>query len=540
MIGRAFDAIISAFSPSAGLQRVRAREAIKRYKGAEQNRLTNHSKPKNQSADTENAGPFGADGLRAWARMLVRDNAYARGVVDTILASVVGNGITAESVYDNEEMEADDVDNLNDERDRIWQRWSEVCDVTGQYSFEELQEIAYREVVEAGECLVHIVPVPRKYKGILRPVPLALEIIEADRLALDWDTYMTTRDGELRIVRGVELDEDGTPVAYWIYPDHPTAPHSFKRTPQRIPAKNILHLFRRDRVGQSRGVTWFAPVLSWLRDLGVYVDNELQASAVASCFTVAVKSATPSAGLVPPTTGDPTTDSVGNQYEYLEPGLVMNLGLNDSIESANPGRPNSAATPWIRLMLQAIAVGTGLSYETVARDYSQTNYSSNRASQLEDRRRFRRWQKYIIDHLCQPVWDRFCEAAALAGNPAFPPMNELLDDRRQCSAVTWQPPVWEWVDPTADQQTAENSIRAFQSTYQDELSAKNGNYRRVFKQRAKEKRLLKKLGLVDAEQVQDKESAAEIVKAVAAVLAAQNQTDDGTTKAIETELAGTA
>jgi capsid protein len=162
----------------------------------------------------------------------------------------------------------------------------------------------------------------------------------------------------------------------------------------------------------------------------------------------------------------------------------------------NPSRPNSGAEPWIALMLRGIAVGTGLSYEIVARDFSQTNYSSNRASQLEDRRRFRQWQSYLKNHLCQPVWDRFSQAAALVGNPWFPTMSQLNEDCRRYCPVDIQPTSWEWVDPATEQSSTEAAITAFQSTYSDELGSLGRNWRHVFYQRAKEERLLKKLGLV--------------------------------------------
>jgi lambda family phage portal protein len=348
---------------------------------------------------------------------------------------------------------------------------------------------------------------------------LALELIEADRLAGDKDTYASrlAKSGENRITRGVELDRYGKPVAYWIYPDHPLQPYTFDRTPERIPAGEIIHLFRRDRVGQSRGVSWFAPVLSWLRDLGIYVDNELQASAVASCFTVAIKSETPVGSLIDPDGGD-ATDSAGNQYEQVSPGMVMRLNPNEDVVGLNPGRPNSASEPWIGLMLRAIAVGTGLSYEIVARDYSQTNYSSNRASQLEDRRRFRRIQAYLQHHLCQPVWDAFCEQAALAGVDGFPSSTELLDDRRKYAPVEWQTPEWEWVDPTSEQSAAQSAIDSFMSTYQTELGSRGRSWRTVFYQRAKEDKLRKRLGLLkEGEQQMEADVATATAEANAAV-----------------------
>jgi lambda family phage portal protein len=511
MIGRALDSVISAFSPQWGLKRIHARRVMRSYQGGESNRLTAHKSPKNLSADQELAGPFGADSVRAYSRMLVRDNAYAWGVVDTIVSSVVGCGIKAQSMLETKD--GTDIENTNWKRDEIWDRWCEVCDINGRLNFDEIQALAQREIVEAGEVLIHKVKVPLVNRGIMRDVPLALELIEADRLASERDGYLISRQNGIRIQRGIELDELGRPIAYWIYPAHPLQPNVISTTPQRIPASEIIHLFRQDRIGQTRGISWFAPVVQWLRDLGTYVDNEMQASAVQSCFTVAVKTNSTPTGLLPSNDGD-SVDSDGNKYEYLQPGQIMYLQPGESIESANPGRMASQSDTWISLMLRGIAVGTGLSYEIVARDYSRTTYSSSRTSQLEDRRRFRRWQGYLKTHLCQPIWDAFCDAAAVAGVESFPTMTDLLENRRASAPVEWQTPEWEWVDPQNEQQASQSSIDAFQSTYQAELGSRGRNWRQVFYQRAKEEKLKRELGLVPVD-VQLEQAAAQANMAAA-------------------------
>lgn len=503
MIGALLDRLVATVSPAAGVRRLQARKAIARmYAGAEANRLTNHKKPKNQSADSEMLGPFGADALRAWSRALVRDNAYAWGVVDTIVSSVIGCGIKAQSQI--ETIDGDDVENINEARDKVWAEWCELCDVNGQLTFDELQQLAMREIVEAGEVLIHVVRTPgNTYRGIYRPVPLALELVEADRLASDKDTYAVRNRTQNRVIRGVELDELGKPVAYWIYPEHPNSPYVTRNTtPERYDAADIIHLYRKDRVGQSRGVSWFAPVMSWLRDLGVYVDNEIQASAVASCFGVAITTNGPAGVGLMPSIGEDQEDSNGNRMEYLEPAMVTYLQPGETITSINPGRPNSASEPWIALMLRGIAVGTGLSYEIVARDYSGVSYSSSRTSQLEDRRRFRRWQRYMVTHMCQPIWDRFCEQAATAGVSGFPAMSEILDDRRKATAVEWQTTEWEWVDPQSEQTASQMAVDHLQSTLQSELGSRGKNWRTVLYQRAKEEKLKRQLGLVTPSDAQ--------------------------------------
>jgi lambda family phage portal protein len=524
-VGSTIDRLIGIMAPGAALRRTQQRKTLERmYAGAEANRLTNNKKPRNQAADSELLGPFGADSLRAWARALVRDNAYAWGVVDTIVSSVIGCGISAQSQV--ETPEGTDIEDINERRDNTWNEWCEGCDVNGRLNFAEIQQLAQREIVEAGEVLIHLVNTPaKKYRGIYRPVPFAIELIEADRLATEKDTYKIRDNGNNRIVRGVELDDLGKPIAYWIYPEHPNSPYAGGRTtPERYDAADILHLYRIDRIGQSRGASWFAPVMSWLRDLGVYVDNEIQASAVAACFGVAVTTTGRAGSGLMPSTDSESTDDNGNQFEYLEPAMVVRLNPGESVESINPGRPNSASEPWINLMLRGIAVGTGLSYEIVARDYSKTNYSSSRTSQLEDRRRFRRWQQYMVGHMCHPVWDRFNEQAATAGVDGFPSMTELLADRRKVTAVEWQTPAWEWVDPQSEQTASDAALTSFQSTYQHELGQRGKNWRNVFYQRAKEEKLKRQLGLVTTDMANIENAQAEAQQMAATGAAAAGDT----------------
>lgn len=482
------DSAIGFLSPTWGLKRAHARKVLRTYQGAEGNRLTGSKRPKNQSADSELLGPSGADAARAWARSFVRDNAYACGVVETIATAVIGCGINAQSMV--EDGEGRDLELINDARDRVWNEWCEACDINGELTFAEMQFLSLREIVEAGEVLIRFVPVGLTQGGIPRPVPLALEMIDADRLALDRDTWAYRKTGN-RVIRGIEMDERGKPLAYWIYPEHPNSPYIAKnREPDRIDASEILHLYRKDRVGQTRGVTWFAPVLNAIRDLGVYIDNELQASAVASCFTAVIKTEG-SAGGLNPVSGEDTTDDYGNGLEFLEPGLVARLRPGESIEGVNPGRPNNAAEPWINLMVRNIGVGVGLGYEKVSRDYSRTTYSSARTAELEDRRRFKRFQKFVIAHLCQKVWDRFCEAASsvnkLTNDGTFPLLSDLLDDRRALTPVSWQVPEWEWVDPQNEQAASVSAIQNNMSTLQRECAKLGINWRDVLRQRSKEK-----------------------------------------------------
>jgi len=69
----------------------------------------------------------------------------------------------------------------------------------------------------------------------------------------------------------------GRPVAYYIYPGHPSdIGGSLLR--ERIPAEDIIHLYDVERVSQTRGVTWFHAVMMQLRMLEGYIEAELVAA----------------------------------------------------------------------------------------------------------------------------------------------------------------------------------------------------------------------------------------------------------------------
>lgn len=494
MIAGLVDKIVGVFSPERALQRQRSREVQRRYDAARKDRTTSNWRPSNHSADLEALSD--ADVIRARARDLVRNNAYAKGIVRAKVRNIVGCGIRPQVAVTRRNGKPNE--RFNQRAEQVFERWQRRCDVSGRLSFYEMQRLIRSELTEAGECLVNFV----RSSDRSRPVPLALELIEADRLASD--VYMAgyiNPDNGNEVRRGVELDKTtGAPVAYWIYERHPNDVLTRTHRPVRRSAGTILHLYKQERIGQTRGVSEFAPVVRWLKDLHYYVENEMVSSAIASCFSVAIKTmgAGADGGLLDSIDSD-ADDTDGNRFEYLQPGQVARLFPTEDIEVINPNRQNASANEWINLMLRSMGVGVGLSYERLVRDYSQTNYSSNRASDLEDRREFRIEQQWLIDNLCYPVWLRFMTAAVSSGVDGFPTEQQFVSSFDDWMSVRWQPPGWEWVDPVKEQKAAADAVASNLSTMAEELGKRGKDWREVMEQRAIEKQYALELGLSDAE-----------------------------------------
>ena len=500
MIGELVDRLVSVVSPASAARRTQARRAYRgaaqrAYDGARSDRLNSGWLAQNRSADMELAES--ADTIRARARSLVQNNAYARGIIRADVRNVVGVGIRPQARVPDQEA-------FNSAAESRFSRWQRRADVGGRLSFYEMQAVARSEIKEAGECLIRFVASADRR----RPVPLALELIDVDQLATDAHPRGLNPETGNEVRRGIELDDNGQPVRYWLYSSHPHGTSPGRQRAVAYDAAEFVHLFESQRAGQTRGVSSFAPVVSMMKNLGYYIDNELQSSAIASCFSVLITSAAGGAdgGLGDGVSSDSDVD--GNTFETIQPGAIMRgiARQGESAEVIDPGRSHSDSRVWIELMIRSLAVGTGLSYERLSRDYSQTNYSSNRASDLEDRREFRPAQQYLIEHLCQPVWERFLAAAVQGGAAEFPDATGFLANYDQgigdggWTACTWQAPGWEWVDPLKEQRASHEAISHGLSTLEHEAGKRGADWKDVLAQRAREQAMIASLGLNGQEE----------------------------------------
>lgn len=490
MIGELVDRMVSVFAPAAAARRAHARHIYRSVTGAgyaagKKSRSNELWMPGNRSPDLELSD--GADTTRARARSLVRDNAYARGILDAIVRNVVGRGIRPQSRHESNET-------FNEAAEGLFAKWAKNCDLAGRLTFFEMQRQILREVKEAGEVFVQFI-VDDSDRS--RPIPLALNLIDCDRLVSDaYFSRGVDRATGNEVRRGVEVNDVGRAVAYHFHRSHPNDLNSSTWDTVRIPAEEVLHLFQPERIGQTRGISAFAPVIWWLRNLGFYVENEMTASAIASCFTVAIKTLDgASAGTLSDAVDTSSSDTAGNSFEYLQPGMIPRLLPGEDVEVINPTRNSVQSEAWINLILRSMAVGTGLSYERLSRDYSKTNYSSNRASDLEDRRQFRADQDWLSAHFCEPVWRRVMAHAVAEGIEGFPATADFVGNFDEWTAHNWIAPGWEWVDPAKEIEARIRAMETGLSTLTEELAADGKDIRDHLQTRAAEEALIAEWGV---------------------------------------------
>ena len=492
-VGYAIDRMISVFNPRAAYKNMAFRSANRimagSYKGASKTRLRQDWAPGGYSADADLL-PELSD-LRERSRDLNRNDAHAAGITSTLVTNTVGTGIKLQSRIDAKALGISDeqAKQLRFEAERAWDKWCNFADAGERLNFDEIQGLVDRQILENGEAILQAVMIQSDDS---RPFYFALDNIEADRLDTPWD-----KKSDKNIRYGVEIGDRGQPVAYWINKQHPGDSTFMKKFGMndfvRVPAKNELgrknihHLFPVLRAGQTRGVPFFAPVLTYFKDLADYMEAELVAARIAACFAIFIKKddAYNSAQAY-----TDQTNAAGQREQELEPGMIEHLGPGEDITSFNPNRPGGTFEPFVDRILRALATGLNLPYEIVAKDFSKTNYSSARAALLQAYRYFKVRQKFLSTHLNQPCYEMVLEEAWLRGEFG---VNDFYENKYEYCRAMWVPQGWQWVDPLKEAESSKLAINNALTTLADECAAQGKDVEEVLEQRARELSYIKEL-----------------------------------------------
>lgn len=473
----ALDKVITWVSPQRGLQRMQSRMAMdmmRTYQAARPNRGNDGWYAPSSGANTEVGSSLVA--MRNRSRQLVRDNPYAKRIVDVIQSNLVGDGIVTQPVQ---------MAGPVDERlQKAWEEWagSRQCDADGQTNLAGLQRMAVGALVESGEVLIRF-----RYRTIAQAtrsglaVPLQLQVIEGDYLD-------HTRNEDLTnggyIVQGVEFDKRGNRVAYWMFTSHPGdyIQVTAKRIKSiRIPADQIIHLFEAKRPGQVRGVTDLHAAIVPLKNLQDYHDALMMKAKIEACFAVFARGMSSSN----PVLGGSKSDGKGGRIETIEPGTINYLDGAEDISFANPSN-SDAHVVLSRTFQLATAIACGVTYDQMSGDLTGANFASLRAGKIEVRRRdSQRQRTLLVPMLCQPIWAAFVKAGYMA----------LMWDRDDYRAEH-TPPGHDPIDPVKDTTAIRDMVRMGIMSWPEAVRRMGSTPRKMIAETKKYNDLFDKEGIV--------------------------------------------
>lgn len=429
----------------------------------------------------ENINQLSRDVVRERARDLERNSDNVAAVIDAYERNVVGTGIQLQAKV--QKQDGTDDEELNDRIEALWQEWCkfESCDVTGRQTFQEMQTMATRRRLVDGGIFFIMCDDPGA------KIPFKLQVKEVDEL--DSSTSYSSGQKVNKIVAGVELSPNGQPVAYH-FKENDVFGWTGKAV--RIPYDRVIYLNYRTRPTEIREFSPLAKILVRMRDLNQYMQAVSVKERVLACLAVFIKKVRGTGDFGNQRLAAQRDPSTGYRSKKLTPGMIETLDAGDEIQVVNPSGQASNAREFVMMMLRSIGSALGLSYEATSRDMSQVNYSSARQGMIDDHKTYKIWQKYLIEHFCVPVYERFLTYCVLAGLVSIP---GFFEDKARYTKCMFIPNGMAWIDPLKEVRANEYALTSFQTTLEEICASTGKDYREVIKQRAKEIDLIKSYGL---------------------------------------------
>jgi lambda family phage portal protein len=461
-----FEGLMARF----GYKPTEQKTAKRNYSGANIGRLFSSWQAFSQTADREIQSSITV--LRSRARELSRNNDYVKKYIEMVRKNVVGsNGIALQVRSKDPKGSLDTM--ANSMIEDSFYKWGKKgnCDVTGRHSWRDIQNLFIESSATDGEVLVRLL-FDRK-KG------LQLQLIESDML----DERLN--DISRQISMGIEYDDNGRPIAYHVFKYHPSSLQSttLGNKVERIPAEEIIHAFIPSRSSQGRGVTWLRTAMTRLKMLEGYEEAELTAARVAAAKM----------GFYTSPAGESyhgDDDDNGTPIQDAEPGAFEVLPEGWDFKTFDPSHPTTAFAEFVKSTLRGVASGLGVSYNYLSGDLEGVSYSSIRAGVLDERDTWRDIQAWMIETLCERVYEKWLEFALLTKNIPLP-----IEKFDKFNAGTWQPRGWAWVDPLKDMQASILAINAGLKTAQMVASEQGLDIEDVYLQLSQEAAMREKLGI---------------------------------------------
>lgn len=411
------DDFIAWINPRWGFERANYRHAAKLasegYRGARHTRVGSDDSVGGR-ADYHAEATGHRRELVERARDLERRNVLAEGLLARACENVVGEGFRLKPTSGSVRFDARAKD--------LWDDWcAELADVRRLDTFSDLLVLVYRSWLRDGDV------------GTILLSDGSLQMIESDQITNPGGHYQPSREW----VDGLRLDRRGRPTSFYVVSDpDPIWTSVQHQRGVEVSAEDFIFLARRQRLGQTRGISAFAGVTWLLEQLDSSIEATVVAQRLAACIGLVLKRNTRMNGL------STTTNNAGNAQRTLamEPGAILELYPDEDMEQINPAQPGTNYRDFVSLLGRLVGVPFGIPLEISMLDFSQTNYSSSRSSALQAQKTWRQHQA-MLRRYCSDIYKwkviNWVRAGKLPATPG------AMDH-------SWITPGWSWVDPQKD------------------------------------------------------------------------------------------
>lgn len=368
--------------------------------------------------------------LRARSTQLFRTNLYARGIVRRLVTNIINTGLELEALPEGSilGMTEEAVETWSEGAENRFYLWAGapvLCDWLGQNTLGAIQELARQTAIISGDVLV----VLHQHEGTGLP---RVRLVPGERVQNPWTPNPPKLAPGHYLMHGVELDQDGRHVAYWVQKRDPSKPLS-PMVSERLPCYGAATgrrmawlVYGSDKlVDDVRGEPMLGILLQSLRELDRYRDAVQRKAVINSILAMFIKKDTDtmgsrslSGGAVRRTSRTVTaSDGSTRVFNFAEhiPGAVLDeLAPGETPHGFTAQGTDEKFGDFESAIVHAMAWTHNLPPEILTLAFS-SNYSASQAAINELKLYLNVARKHWGDQFCQPIYTDWLLSESLAG-----------------------------------------------------------------------------------------------------------------------------
>lgn len=254
-------------------------------------------KPLERVADSDIVGELST--MRARSRDIIRNSSIGAGIIKLMCRGVIGDGLKLMPAINGAVLglsreKVKEIENIIENEFALWAE-SLFCDSERTLNFYALQDLAFSSFLENGDVFALLTYI----KNPITDYTLSINLIESDTCNTP-SNFLSVAG----VMLGIRKNKYNAPVSYFFKTNLPRSemeafnyfsnPFGIEQY-REVPAydgrnrRQLLHIFKKTRPGQTRGLPFLTPVLEQLKQIERYSDAELMASVIASKYTVFIK-----------------------------------------------------------------------------------------------------------------------------------------------------------------------------------------------------------------------------------------------------------
>lgn len=355
------------------------------------------------------------------------NNPHTKAILNTLTSNVIGHGLRPQPRIKNRNGTM--VEGLNEQLVEGWKRYNDQWDSTGRNTHYEMQKIRFGEIFRTGSSITNRVAAPKEnYLSIQNQVVNVLRLDDSH----DWVTPTFDEPDYAQTIFGINTDKYGRPVSYWI-----------QGIKNPVSARYMKLHFKQELAEQYIGVSWLTPALKYLWANENLIKDKLIASRIQAMIGLFVPEQMMNRLIKQQKNSDDQIEMKAGKIWYGKMGEKPEIiQADDSIKEV--------LEPLQSLLLHAIAMTFGISYQSITRDLVKTNMASGKINTNEDRKTYRMIQKWFAKEVCQADWEEFVFRMFLEGKISGRSISDYMKDPWYYNECQWIATGFDYIDPSRE------------------------------------------------------------------------------------------